>query len=146
MTLKGSLSLGEASSVGVWPIRPIFLMHMHLNSPNTMLLSIQTDQFRFRGLATSTRDAETKKHRWSSGMMNRCHRFDPGSIPGRCKDLLPADVTAWFLCFFFCFDCIIPHRVPAVIYTRHDTFFQSPTCGITFVYYYNHLYQLYITS
>ena len=22
-----------------------------------------------------------RKHQWSSGMMNRCHRFDRGSIP-----------------------------------------------------------------
>ncbi|EAS06028.2 hypothetical protein TTHERM_00851650 (macronuclear) [Tetrahymena thermophila SB210] len=25
-----------------------------------------------------------RKHRWFSGRIERCHRFDPGSIPGRC--------------------------------------------------------------
>ena len=26
----------------------------------------------------------THQHRWSSGRIHRCHRCDPGSIPGRC--------------------------------------------------------------
>ena len=31
------------------------------------------------------------QHRWSSGTIHRCHRCDPGSIPGRC--------TTFVFCF-----------------------------------------------
>ena len=46
----------------------------------------------------------TSKHWWSSGMMNRCHRFDPGSIPGRCIAfyffLWRKEVYFIYSCFF----------------------------------------------
>ena len=44
--------------------------------------------------------ARAQLHRWSNGRIHRCHRCDPGSIPGRCTwwalwQLSPATPKAW---------------------------------------------------
>ena len=44
------------------------------------------------GLSTMMRIAACfafKRHQWSSGRIQRCHRCDPGSIPGWCMDYFP---------------------------------------------------------
>ena len=40
------------------------------------------------------------QHRWFSGRIGRCHRLDPGSIPGRCSHLLFAFLILHLFHFF----------------------------------------------
>ena len=50
--------------------------------------------------------ADHLKHRWSSGRIHRCHRCDPGSIPGRCT-FSGADARS-----VVCVDGKTPYGVP----------------------------------
>ena len=67
-------------------------------------------------------------HQWSSGRIHRCHRCDPGSIPGWCIfNLVHAVHTGWLelRSWFYMWRCIFISKLDLSLFTtahkcRHD--------------------------
>ena len=69
-------------------------------------------------------------HRWSSGRIHRCHRCDPGSIPGRCIALpyctCYVSIGLTHLCVFYTSMTWQHCCLPLLFYRQHAVSASSP--------------------